>query len=178
MKTLSIKNPWSYLIAAGAKDVENRSWNTDFRGRILIHSSAGDLDWPGTEWIPKELYEQAIPLVEADTPREELPRQLRGYADLCDWCERRLPGFSQSVWRDADMFYRNIAEAIKTHGPPLRAQAIIGEVDIVDVIKGSDSLWAEPNMYHWILDNPVLYDNPVIGVKGHLRFWDYTGPLP
>ena len=39
MKTISVKQPWSYLICSGIKDVENRSWKTNFRGRVLIHSS-------------------------------------------------------------------------------------------------------------------------------------------
>jgi hypothetical protein len=179
MITLSVKNPWSYLIAAGVKDVENRSWSTSYRGRMLIHSSAGNLDWPGTEWLPTELYELASELIEADTPREALPPQLRGYAELCDWCERRLPGFDQSVWRDPDRFDRDLAAACQRHGMPLRAQAIIGEVDLVDVVQDlSISLWAEPNSYHWIVANPRLYEQPILGVKGHLRLWHYKGPLP
>jgi len=39
MKTLSIRQPWAWLIATGYKDIENRSWPTDFRGRIYIHAS-------------------------------------------------------------------------------------------------------------------------------------------
>ena len=39
MKTISVKQPWSYLICSGIKDVENRSWKTNVRGRVLIHSS-------------------------------------------------------------------------------------------------------------------------------------------
>ncbi len=39
MKTLSIQQPWASLIVAGLKDVENRTWSTDYRGRILIHAS-------------------------------------------------------------------------------------------------------------------------------------------
>jgi len=39
MKTLSIQNPWAWLICAGYKDVENRTWKTNYRGRILIHVS-------------------------------------------------------------------------------------------------------------------------------------------
>jgi hypothetical protein len=39
MKALSIKQPWAYLIAMGIKDIENRSWKTNFRGRIYIHAS-------------------------------------------------------------------------------------------------------------------------------------------
>jgi len=39
MKTLSIKQPWAHLIASGIKDIENRTWRTNFRGKIHIHVS-------------------------------------------------------------------------------------------------------------------------------------------
>lgn len=38
MKALSIKQPWAWLIANGFKDIENRSWHTDFRGKFFIHA--------------------------------------------------------------------------------------------------------------------------------------------
>lgn len=38
MKALSVKQPWAYLICSGLKDVENRTWPTKFRGRVLIHA--------------------------------------------------------------------------------------------------------------------------------------------
>jgi hypothetical protein len=38
---LSIRQPWVELILSGAKTVENRSWRTAYRGRILLHSPAG-----------------------------------------------------------------------------------------------------------------------------------------
>lgn len=40
MKVLSVKQPWTYLVCAGIKPVENRSWKTKHRGRILLHASA------------------------------------------------------------------------------------------------------------------------------------------
>ena len=39
MKALSIRQPYAWLICAGYKDVENRNWRTNFRGRIYVHSS-------------------------------------------------------------------------------------------------------------------------------------------
>jgi hypothetical protein len=42
MKALSIKQPWASLIAHGIKDIENRTWKTNFRGRIYIHASTKD----------------------------------------------------------------------------------------------------------------------------------------
>lgn len=39
MKALSIKQPWAWLVCEGYKDVENRNWRTNFRGRVFIHAS-------------------------------------------------------------------------------------------------------------------------------------------
>ena len=38
-KALTIKQPWAALIMLGIKDIENRTWKTDYRGRLFIHSS-------------------------------------------------------------------------------------------------------------------------------------------
>jgi len=38
VKALSIRQPWAWLIVSGHKDVENREWSTNFRGRVLIHA--------------------------------------------------------------------------------------------------------------------------------------------
>jgi hypothetical protein len=35
---LSIQQPWAWLIANGRKQIENRSWRTEFRGPIAIHA--------------------------------------------------------------------------------------------------------------------------------------------
>lgn len=39
MKALTIKQPWASLIVHGIKDIENRTWRTNFRGRVLIHAA-------------------------------------------------------------------------------------------------------------------------------------------
>jgi hypothetical protein len=44
IKTLSIKQPWAFLIVAGYKDIENRTWQTAYRGRFAIHAS-GKFDY-------------------------------------------------------------------------------------------------------------------------------------
>lgn len=38
MKAITIKQPWAQLIVEGIKDIENRTWPTKFRGRVLIHA--------------------------------------------------------------------------------------------------------------------------------------------
>ena len=41
MKALSIRQPWAWLILHAGKDIENRSWHTHQRGRILVHAAKG-----------------------------------------------------------------------------------------------------------------------------------------
>lgn len=38
LKCISVKAPWAWAIAAGVKDVENRSWRTHYRGELGIHA--------------------------------------------------------------------------------------------------------------------------------------------
>jgi hypothetical protein len=37
MKAVSIRQPWGFAILHLGKDIENRTWNTRIRGRVLIH---------------------------------------------------------------------------------------------------------------------------------------------
>jgi hypothetical protein len=39
IRCLSIRQPWAWLVAQGYKDIENRTWKTNFRGEFLIHAS-------------------------------------------------------------------------------------------------------------------------------------------
>ncbi|HAF48556.1 MAG TPA: hypothetical protein DCL08_04850 [Anaerolineaceae bacterium] len=38
VKVLSVHQPWAWLIVNGYKDVENRSWKTNYRGPLYIHA--------------------------------------------------------------------------------------------------------------------------------------------
>src|SRR5690606_20130422 len=48
MKTLSIRQPWAELILQGRKTIELRTWQTHYRGAILIHAG-GNLEQDGCE---------------------------------------------------------------------------------------------------------------------------------
>lgn len=127
MKALSIKQPWSGLIAAGLKDIENRSWKINFRGRVLIHASAS-------------LAHKNIQMLLTRDQSEALH-------------EFRL---------DAK------------HLISSETSAIIGEVDIVDCVMNHKSIWAEQSGYHWVLANPVQYEQPILQVNGSLSLWEYN----
>lgn len=50
MKALSIRQPWAWLLLEGYKDIENRTWNTNYRGSFLIHASK-QFDTKSVAWI-------------------------------------------------------------------------------------------------------------------------------
>lgn len=139
VKVLTIKQPWAHLIINGYgnrsskwyKDIENRTWSTDYRGRLYIHA--------GKSWDSRAilgLYELGL---------------LSGAADVSRRFELDMGDVTR---RHADQF-----------------GAIIGYVDLVDVIKGSPSRWAEPDCCHWVLSNPAAI-NP-IPAKGQLGIWNF-----
>lgn len=41
LRALSIRQPWAWMIMNIGKDIENRTWKTNFRGRFLVHASKG-----------------------------------------------------------------------------------------------------------------------------------------
>lgn len=58
MKVLTIKQPWATLIMQGDKRFEFRSWQTKYRGDLLIHAGKG-VDKSAVKrlakYLPKEL---------------------------------------------------------------------------------------------------------------------------
>jgi ASCH domain len=47
---------------------------------------------------------------------------------------------------------------------PLPRGFILGSVELVDCLDDSDSPWALPNHYHWILRAPMLLNRPIAHV--------------
>ena len=131
MKALTVKQPWASLIAQGLKDVENRTWKTNYRGKILIHAAATAV---------KEGWDalNEAQLVKVFNQKEKL---YGGNEDLPNG-------------------------------------AIVGSVEIVDCVKNHPSIWAEQGVWNWVLKNPVMFDEPVTGVKGKLSLWEYEGEIP
>ena len=63
--------------------------------------------------------------------------------------------------------------------------AIIGSVEIVDCRVNHQSIWAEhsrgwpsdpKHIYNWVVSEAILFDKPILNVKGKLGFWDYDLP--
>lgn len=154
-KVLSVKQPWGVLICAGIKDIENRTWKLPekYKGeRILIHASAKSKNDLGSLLA----YEQRLYI--ANHSPSEVKRM-------------RTDNFNFS--------------------------AIIGSVRFVDCVINHPSIWAEKNheypelwknpkmyesaigkklVYNWVVEDAVLFKEPILNVKGKLNFWDYDLP--
>lgn len=80
MMALSILQPWAWMIAAGHKDVENRSWYASYRGPFLIHAG---LRWD--EELEDDLLDLEEELPELDWENVRLHRGgIIGMAEIVD----------------------------------------------------------------------------------------------
>lgn len=55
MLALSIRQPWAWMILHSGKDIENRTWPTRFRGRVLVHAAKGMTrdEWEHGLWFAR-----------------------------------------------------------------------------------------------------------------------------
>ena len=147
---ITVKQPFAYLICAGIKDVENRSWKLPekYKGkRVLIHAGA-DRGFEKGIFSNYFTDEQKRIYIRTKIKRMMLPdydniySAIIGSVEIVD-CVKNHP----SVWAEH--------WATKPWHNGVRG----GFYDI--------------ECYNWILANPILFDKPIENVKGKLGFWKY-----
>ena len=146
MKALCVRSPFSSLIMEGMKDVENRSWKTKYRGEIAIVNSGGKIEI--------EDYASSI------APFIKLSKFLYKFKYKPPWPQSKLV-------LDAIKFIDNYVQ-------PQRGE-VLGTVEIIDIVRDSNSFYADPDSYNWILANPKKFNRKNLKkriVKGKLRFFD------
>lgn len=81
------------------------------------------------------------------------------------------------VWYEIPVKFAEEIGAFDRNAPLVKS-AIIGYVDVVDIVQDSNSLWAqyalegEKPLYHYVLANAKLFKQPILDVKGRLGVWD------
>lgn len=165
---LSVPNPLSYLICAGIKDVDNRGFGTDYRGLLYIHSS-GRYSFRG---MP-DLSAYPVPVIhefDAVLSRiQEMDAEDRyiGIADagVSVFLKNENQQSEQAVNEYAllsDVYHRY---RVHPGRPFFLVNAIVGRVELVDVVKDSRSAWAEDGYHHWEFRNAHLFPEPVTGIR-------------
>ena len=167
MKTLSVHQPYATLICSGVKTVENRTWVTNHRGKILIHASGDEFAWPDASYLPKSIISALMPY-QGKCDITGICQVGQKYADLL---KRVFAHYHQEFDPTSDLAW--LKQAVKDHGFALPSQCIIGEVDIVDVCKNYTDDFSDHSCYNWVLANPIMYDKPIVNVVGRLRLWDH-----
>jgi hypothetical protein len=157
MKVLSVQSPYSWFIVYGLKDIENRSWKTNYRGRLLIHSCGKDRKEISVDDIPEELLNDYEKYINIDNKDNESLKKIKYLSD-CRKLEK-IDNFVNEYDKRNDIF--------------LKAGRIIGSVELVDCIEKTESIWGNLDKFNWSLKNPEILESP-IRIKGKLGLWEYN----
>jgi len=114
---LSVKQPYAWAIVTGLKDIENRSWRTNYRGILAIHASSRFADAEGIDEVRRRAAEAGIEMPQV----ELLPRQ--GVVGIVEVTSIVLPQETNSAWADpsADACWV-LQNARETEFRPLRGR--------------------------------------------------------
>ncbi len=118
MKALSIKQPWVHAILHEGKDVENRSWQRDFRGWVALHASA------------KPIRDEKFPRGHQVPPLEDLDYSaICGIARVVDMVTK-----SRSKWfhrpDDGEVNYGWVLADVKPLAKPIPCKGALGLWDV------------------------------------------------
>lgn len=149
MKTITEKQPWASLIVEGIKDIENRTWPTKYRGRVLIHASAKGWKWKLVFNYLSHAARDVMSALGYDANwLKQLPTSaIIGSVEIVDCVINH-----SSIWAE------------KTEG-------WCGENS-----KLHQEWFGKPIIYNWVLAHPIQFPEP-IPAKGMLGFWDYPNIL-
>ena len=156
-RCLSIRRPWARLIVHGYKSLENRSWGTEYRGRIAIHATPGK----------RGNYDNYHSLISGppycdETQCEEFAAYMSGQHGPTPYELGKSDSGSAIV-------------------------GSVEIVDVVDMLANHDKIdemldatpegfstpprcWYGGSEYAWFLANPVYFASP-IAIPGKLNLW-------
>lgn len=145
MKAITIKQPWASLIVHGIKDIENRTWRTNYRGRMLIHA-AGSHGKKFSVDLTDAQMKAAFGTIAKETMFGNLPfGTIIGSVEIVDCVVNH-----SSIWAEKTENY-TVGMNPKLH----------------------ENITGRKVVYNWVLANPVMFDKPITGVKGKLSFWEF-----
>jgi hypothetical protein len=174
---LSVPNPRSYLLCAGVADVENRGFSTDYRGPLYIHST-------GIKAIcgMPDMADYPVPVIHEFDEILARIQNLDSDAHYITIPDKGVRIALRDEERQSDQViaeYSLLADVYRAYRadprqPFFLVSAIVGRVDLVDVVADSGSLWAQSGYKHWLFENPVLFEEPIVRVTASRSgLWKY-----
>ena len=153
MLALSVRQPWAWAIARGHKVIENRDWDTRFRGTLAIHASLSvDLDSSERPTIRAAGWDPADPVAAIGG--------IVAVVRLVGVCAAAMPG---SVWSGSRPGAGPGAGPGSGSGPERAGSGSYG-------VCGCGA-WANAREYHWQLGDPRPLPRPVMAV-GEAGMWE------
>jgi hypothetical protein len=141
MPAISVMQPWAWLLCSGIKDIENRTWKMPEKHK--------------GKWV----------LIHASAKRLKTPFDLLTNEQY------------DSIGQENRIIANN----------SLEYSAIIGAVKFKDCFINHSSIWAEksegisagghvidntkPIIWNWLVSHPILFEKPILNVKGKLSFF-------
>lgn len=122
MKTISIKQPWAWLIVHGYKPLENRSWNTQYRGEFQVHASL-QFDTEGYNWVEENADVLGVDMSEFPLPHEFVRGSIIGKATITDCVTE-----SDSPWFFGPVGF--VLEKAKAFEEPIPCKGRLGFFDV------------------------------------------------
>jgi len=174
---LSVPNPLSYLLCYGIADVENRGFDTDYRGPLYIHS----IGKHAISGMP-DLSEYPVPLIQEFDNLMQTMAQVEEATRFVGIPDSGLSIYLKNEDRQSERVvaeYSLLSDVYAAHRdnprkPFFYVQAIIGKVELVDVVTDSDSPWARDGYHHWVFDKPVIVKEPILRVvSNRTGIWKY-----
>jgi ASCH domain len=145
MLALSVRQPWAWAIARGHKVIENRDWDTRFRGTLAIHASLRvDLDSSERPTIRAAGWDPGDPVAAIGG--------IVAVVRLVGVCAAARPG---PAWPEA--------RPGPGSGPGCAGPEPFG-------VCGCGA-WANPGEFHWQLGDPRPLPRPVMAV-GEAGMWE------
>ncbi len=132
MKAISVRQPWAYLILQRGKNVENRTWSTDYRGPLLIHA--------GRQWASH---------VPGSSRQRDVVSAVRVGGKLIEWPDNLARGAIVGMVELLGCVPANLGMA-----GDRQLQKLVDQV--------KRSAWAEAGMVHWLLSAPRAFAEPIL----------------
>jgi hypothetical protein len=131
VKALTVRQPYAWAIAAGGKDVENRTRRTTHRGQLAIHAGAAWLRGAGLDQNIIALWAHHFGSVDVDAAYLGQPqwRAVVAVADLYG-CHVPSPGCCSSVWAAPDAGAHWLLRDVRRLSVPVPARGLLGLWDL------------------------------------------------
>jgi activating signal cointegrator 1 len=148
MKVISLLQPWATLVVIGAKKIETRSWNTKYRGEILIHAS-------------KKMTRAQKELANSSTIIDVFEE--KGIDELHLGCIIGKVDIDETATTEV------LNERLHEKANIFNGEFLFPNKPEMELAFGDYS----PGRYGWLLYNPVSFDYHHYPVKGSRGLWNF-----